>query len=795
MIGQNVGHYTVLQELGRGGMGQVYLAQDTSLDRKVALKFLPEHVEQNPTARLRFLREAQCAAAIDHPYICKIYEIGEFEGKDFISMEYVRGQTLKDEMAEYRLPLEKVLQIGSEIAEALESAHKEGIMHRDLKPSNVMFAPDGHVKVMDFGLAKRVLTAPNEEQDPALTAEGSIAGTLSYMSPEQLQRHPVDARSDTFSFGVILYEMLSGVHPFQKLQPLETASAILKDDPSPLSRYNEHIPELLQHTVGKMLAKDLDARYQVIHEVRTNLAQLLDQMGTTQRMAVLPKLKALALSSTTLIAVMGIILILGAFLSLHLVRRGETGPSDKPTEAVELALDERPRIAVLPFANLSRREEDEAFSEGLTDSLITRLANVQALSVISYPSVMYFKGKDMPIQQIARQLKLNYIVHGSFLKSGDQCRVTVQLIRVSDDSNLWAEDYRLPWTDIFTIQDQVSEKVVERVNVTLGPEEKRALKKAPTENIGAYEAYMHGRFFWNKRTRESLEKAVEYFRQAIKEDPESALVYAGLADAYHILGATGYGGLPPNEVMPKARQAALKALAIDDTSAEAHASLANILMSYDWDWEGAGKHFNRAIEINPGFSTAHHWYGLYLAAKGDLGKALEEIKQAQKLDPMSPSTNAALARCYYYRREYNQAIEQYERALELEPDFSPAHLGLGLTYAKKYEVAKTRVDQTSLFFKSVMEFRKGLAVPIDVFAFIESLVGRTEEVEKWRLPPFVFAMTYAILGNTSQTFEWLDKAVEERSEYLVYLKVDPIFDSIRSDPRFGEILQQVRLSP
>ncbi len=745
MIGQNVGHYTVLQELGRGGMGRVYLAQDTSLDRKVALKFLPEHVEQNPTARLRFLREAKCAAAIDHPYICKIYEIGEFEGKDFISMEYIRGQTLKGEMAEYRLPLEKILQIGSDIAEALESAHKEGIMHRDLKPSNVMFAPEGHVKVMDFGLAKRVLSAPNEEQD-ALTEEGSIVGTLSYMSPEQLQRHPADARSDIFSFGVILFEMLSGVHPFQRRQALETADAIRHHDPTPLSRYSEEIPQLLEHTIRKMIAKDPNSRFQSVHEARSNLSELLNQMGTGQFPSVLTM---------------------------------------------------RSRIAVLPFTNLSQLEKDDVFSDGLTDALITRLTKVQALSVISSPSVMYFKDKDLPAGEIAKQLNADYILHGTFLKSGDYCRVTAQLIAVSDNSNLWAEEYRLPWTDIFTTQDQVSEKVVQKVNVILDPEEKRALKEAPMESIGAYEAYMHGLFFSNKRTRADLEKAIEYFEQAVREDPESALACAALADTHAALGATGYGEMPASEVMPKAREAALKALSIDESSAEGHLSLANILMSYDWDWQGAEKHFGRAIDINPGLSRAHQCYGLYLAAKGDLEAALRALKLAQKLDPMSLSSNSDLARCHRYRREYDQAIRYYKKTLELEPNFSPAHLGLALAYVGQYELAKGQTEQMGLFFKSVVEFQKGLAVQIDVIGFIKSLVASEKATQPLseRVPPLVFAMTYAILGNAPQCCYWLQRACEERSEYLVYLKVDPIFDSIRSDPRFGEILKQIRLSP
>jgi len=339
--------------------------------------------------------------------------------------------------------------------------------------------------------------------------------------------------------------------------------------------------------------------------------------------------------------------------------------------------------------------------------------------------------------------------------------------------------------------------VVQKVNVTLEPEEKRALKEAPMESIGAYEAYMHGLFFSNKRTRADLEKAIEYFEQAVREDPESALACAALADTHAALGATGYGEMPASEVMPKAREAALKALSIDESSAEGHLSLANILMSYDWDWQGAEKHFGRAIDINPGLSRAHQCYGLYLAAKGDLEAALRELKLAQKLDPMSLSSNSDLARCHRYRREYDQAIRYYKKTLALEPNFSPAHLGLALAYVGQYELAKGQTEQMGLFFKSVVEFQKGLAVQIDVIGFIESLVASEKATQPLseRVPPLVFAMTYAILGNAPQCCYWLQRACEERSEYLVYLKVDPIFDSIRSDPRFGEILKQIRLSP
>jgi adenylate cyclase len=341
----------------------------------------------------------------------------------------------------------------------------------------------------------------------------------------------------------------------------------------------------------------------------------------------------------------------------------------------------------------------------------------------------------------------------------------------------------------------VSDNVVQKIDVALSPREQQAMKESPTFSIGAYEAYMQGLFYCKKKTLPALQTAIEYFNRAIEKDRNSALAYAGLADAYSTMGATGYGGRPPNEVMPKAREAALKALAVDDALAEGCLALANVLMSYDWDWEGAKKYFLRAIELNSGFSGAHQSYGLYLAARGDLDHALGEMKIAQKLDPMSPSTNADLARCHRYRREHDSAVDYYNRALELQPDFSPAHLGLALTYVKKYEQAEGQMEQMTLFFKSISEFQKGLAVRIDMLPFIGSLVAPQERTDQshHHVPPFVFAFTYSILGHAAQAFKWLDKAFEERSEYLVYLKVEPTFDSIRSDPRFDALLHRVGL--
>ena len=795
MIGSSVSRYLILEQIGRGGMGEVFLAEDTSLGRRVALKFLPGELQQHPTARQRFLREAKAAAALDHPYICKIYEIDEFEGRSFISMEYVPGRNLRQRLEEGRLPLEDALNAARELAEAFESAFQEGIVHRDLKPSNVMFTPEGHVKVLDFGLAKRILPGRKEGTEDTwfsdLTETGSILGTPAYMSPEQLQGKELDHRSDIFSLGIVLYEMATGVHPFLKDSQLETINAIVSTRFPPLSEHLREAPPSLQRTLAKMMAKKPHRRFATFGEVRENLMRLLEDVKATGYKSFFRELLSPGVVLTAAAGlVLGILFI--AFLSLdHSVR--EEARRDQTMDRAGMPVDPNPRIAVLPLVHLGPNEQDSILGEGLTDSLITRLAKVRGLSVISRTSVMYFKGKDLTLPEIAEKLQADYILNGSFQRQGREFVVTVQLVRAADDTTVWAREYRQAWTDILKVQSDISQQVVENINLALGPGEEAAIRGSPVENVGAYELYLHGRFFLAQRSRTALETAISYFQRAIELDPESALVYSGLADAYGLLGATGYGGLPPAEVMPKAEQAARKALSIDGNSAEAHTSLASTLMSYYWDWEESEKHFKTALQLNPGYSTARHWYGLYLAATDDLEGALREIGMARRLDPLSPATNAALARCLYYRRDYEAAIPLYERALELDPDFGPAHLGLALAYVKKYEDSNSRTQRISLFVRSISEFEKGVPPPIDVFAFVNSLTTSAPGEEEWRgqFPAFFFAMAYTIIGDSPQALKWLNRAVEERSEYLVFLKVDPIFDRLRSTPEFDQILQRV----
>ncbi len=799
MIGTSVSRYLILEKIGQGGMGEVFLAQDTTLNRKVALKFLPGKLQHNPSARQRFLREAKAAAALDHPYICKIHEIDEFEGRSFLSMEYVPGSNLRQRLGEGRLSLHEALKAAEELAEALGSAAQQGIVHRDLKPSNVMFSPDGHVKILDFGLAKRIIPAQQEGTEDTwfsdLTETGSILGTPAYMSPEQLQGKELDHRSDIFSLGVVLYEMATGVHPFLKDSKLETINAIVS---TPFPAPSEHLrdaPPSLQRTLGKMMAKKANRRFGTFEEVRENLSRLLEDVKATGLKIFFRDLVSPGVV-LTVAAVLVLAILFISFLSLDRSVRDEAR-RDQTLDIARMPVDPNPRVAVLPLVHVGLNQKDEILGEGLTDSLITRLANVRGLSVIAQPSVMYFKGRGMALPEIAEKLQADYILNGTFRRPGTELVVAVQLVRAADDTTVWAREYRQSWTDVLRIQSDISEQVVENINLVLAPGEAEALRGSPVKNVGAYELYLQGRFFLAQRSRPALETATSYFQQAIDLDPESALAYSGMADAQALLGATGYGGLPPVEVIPRAEKAARMALSLDPNSSEAHTSLASTLMSYHWDWEESGKHFKIALELNPGYSTAHHWYGLYLAARGDLDAALSEIGVARRLDPLSPAANAALARCLYYRREYDEAIPLYKRALELDPDFGPAHLGLALAYVKQHENSDSRIEQMSLFVSSISEFQKGVGPPIDVLAFVNSLTSSTPGEERWRdqFPPFFFAMAYTILGSPPQALEWLERAFEERSEYLVFLGVDPVFDKLRAEPAFQQLLERIGLAP
>ncbi|MCI0329891.1 MAG: protein kinase [candidate division Zixibacteria bacterium] len=740
MIGQTVSHYKILDKLGEGGMGVVYKAQDLRLDRLVALKFLPAHLGAEEEQKKRFFQEAKAASALDHPNVCTVYEIDQTSsGQIFICMAYYEGEPLNKKIEKGPLKLEEAVSIALQIARGLAKAHRQGIVHRDIKSGNVVITADGIAKIVDFGLAK--LMGKNA------TAKTKTVGTPNYISPEQLRGETVDHRADLWSLGVVLYEMLTGQKPFKGEYEQAVMYAVLNETPAAVSSLRKEIPFALDNVVAKCLQKNPLARYQKAEDLIEDL------------------------------------------------KRSETALADKQPAARSAAKS----IAVLPFDNISPDAENEYFSDGLTEEIITHLSKIRSLLVISRTSIMRYKGVKKPLREIAAELGVQYVLEGSVRKQGNDLRITAQLIDASRDAHLWAEKYGGKLEDVFAIQEKVAGQIVDALKLTLSPQEQKILEKRQTENTEAYELYLKGRFWWNKRTEEGMKRGIAFFNQAIEKDPGYALAYVGLADAHILLGV--YGHHPFREVMPKAEKAALKALELDSASAEAHASLAHFKMLYEWDWAGGEQMFQRAIELNPNYAPAHLWYSLTLSAMGKLDEAFIEIERARELDPLSLIINTDVGMVHYEARRYDQAFEECRKTMEIDPNFYVVNLLLGRTHL-----------QAGNFEEAVAELRKALALSHESTLVLATLgyayaragkksealevLKRLEEISRERyVAPNTRAILYVGLGETELAFEWLQKAFEERSLWAAHtpLAIDPILDPLRSDPRFSALLRKAGL--
>jgi TolB-like protein len=625
MIGQTLGHYRIVEKLGAGGMGEVYLAEDSVLGRKVALKFLSAGLEDDPVASKRFLQEAKSAAAIEHPYVCQIFEIGEAEGRSFIAMEHIAGRTLKDELDREPMALSRALAIASEIAEALEEAHCAGVVHRDLKPANIMLTPGGHVKVMDFGLAKRLVSGDEVDAEKTLTKlteDGSTLGTVAYMSPEQLRGQAVDPRSDIFSFGLVLYEMVAGAHPFRRPTQVEMSSAILKETPPPLARYREEMPELLAHLVRKMLAKDPDDRYQSVHEVRTDLAELThpDPSGTVEApVAAQPRY----VSGWRLgFALIGVLAVVGLAVWLF----GQRSPATP--EAGEIT-----SLAVLPLDNLMGDPEQQYFVDGMHDALITELSKIAALRVISRTSVLRLGEDQDSLEEIADALHVDALVEGSIMRSENSVRITAQLVGVKPERHLWAENFERELDDVLALQSDVARAIAEEIQITLSPEEESLLASHRPVPQAAHDNYLRGLYFSDQRGDEGMHKAQAALAEAIAAEPDWAPPYAAMAELQ--LWSTLSSREPPKEALPKARAYALEALELDDSLSAAHLILARVSLAMDWDWNKAEQQVKRTIELNPNSSFAHDFYSNILLITGRIDEAVDELQQAMALEPLA----------------------------------------------------------------------------------------------------------------------------------------------------------------
>ncbi len=733
--------YEIIEELGKGGMGRVYRVEDTKLKQEVALKLVKPEIAKDKKTIERFRNELKVARNIRHKNVCGMFDLGEEKGTHYITMEYIRGEDLKVLIRRIgQLPIGKSVSIAKQVCDGLAEAHRLGVVHRDLKPSNIMVDKEGNARIMDFGIARSL-------ESKGITGAGVMIGTPEYMSPEQVDGKELDQRSDIYSLGVILYEMVTGRAPFEGKTPLSIAMKHKSEVPRDPKEFNAQIPEDLSWLILKCMEKDKEKRYRKAEEVLSELNKI--EIG---------------------------------------------GLREAKIEEIKW----QNSIAVLAFADLSPQKDQEYFCDGMAEELINSLTKIKDLKVVARTSAFSFKGKEIDVREIGKKLSVNTILEGSVRKAGNRLRITAQLINVADGYHLWSERYDRDIEDVFAIQDEISLAIVDKLKLKLLREEKVNLLKRYTDNLEAYQLYLKGRYFWNKRFEIGLKKGLEYFQQAIERDPGYTLAFSGLADCYNLL--SWYGNFPQKESYQKAKEAALKALEIDDMLSEAHTSMAFSKMLSDWDWASAEKEFKRSIELNPKYSTAHHWYAFYLFFRARFDEAIAEMEKALELDPFSLIINCDFGWVLYYARQYDRAIEVLEKTLEMDPNFVSAHSFLGRVYLQK-----------SMYKEALSEFQKEKDPSRGWMQNVETLFGiaymRTskkkeaqqildsmiERTKQEYVSPYHIALLCFTLGEDDLGFEWLDKAYKERDHWLLYLNAEPMFDTVRSDPRFTKLLKKIGL--
>ena len=798
--GQIFGHYQIVSRLGMGGMGEVYLAEDTRLDRKVALKILPATVVSDKQRMSRFTQEAKAASALNHPNILTIHEIDQTDSTHFIATEFIDGETLRQHMTDAQIPIHEALEIGIQVASALSAAHQLRIIHRDIKPENIMIRRDGIVKILDFGLAK--LTKP--EREAALdtqasteikTKPGVMIGTPQYMSPEQSRGLDVDARTDIWSLGCVLYEMVTGQRPFTGATTMDLLSAILNREPDLLSHHLPEVPRELQHIVTKTLRKDPEERYQAVKDLLIDLKDLKHELEPTEpdsrSLGVAPNARAEKTAVSHLVMALSIVCVLAGLGGLLFYFAVGGGPKPRPSTTGPK------KIAVLPFRSLSTDQDDEYLGLGLSDTLITRLSNIRQIVVRPTSAVRKYAGREVDPLAVGSEQHVDAVLEGSVERAGDRLRVTVRLINLKDKRPVWGRTFNEKLTDILTVQDQISERLALELAVNLTGEEKRDLTKRYTDDAEAYQLYLKGRYLWNKRTAGDLKKSVASFEQAVEHDPRFALAYAGLADSYNLL--SDYESLPAEETYPQAKAAAAKALELDGELAEARTSLAYIEAFYEWDWARAEMQFKSAIELNPNYATAHQWYAEYLSAMGRTREALTEIKRAEELDPVSLIIGAVEAWILYFAHDYDSAIAKCLKVIEMDPNFAEAYEYLKRAYDQKgmyREAIAARQTRRRILGRDAREtsaLRVAASATTSRVYWKKRLEQEIEESKQEELSAFEMAEIFAQLGDKDRALDWLVKAHAQRHFMIMYLKVAPNLDPLRSDPRFADLVGRVGL--
>jgi serine/threonine protein kinase/tetratricopeptide (TPR) repeat protein len=778
MIDETISHFRVIEKLGAGGMGVVYKAVDTRLDRPVALKFLPENMTQDSQALERFRREARAASALNHPGICTIYDIGEQNGRAFIAMEFIDGETLRSRIHGNALALDETLKLGMQIAEALDAAHAEGIIHRDIKPANIFVTKRGQAKVLDFGLAKLVpkgvaIGADSSGEMPGSTSiVGIISGTPAYMSPEQIRGDDLDHRTDIFSLGLLLYEMATGRQAFSGRTGGMIIEAVLTRAPVPARSINPDIPPGLEEIINKALQKDRDQRHQHAADICKDLQRL--ERGSDSG----------SISTTS-----------------HLQSTGEqkspswtTQTGARRPERVSKIIDS---LAVLPFENASRDPENEYLSDGISGSLINILATIPKLRVMAQSTVFRYKGRGIDPQAVGRELDVRAVLTGRIMQSGGSLRIGTELVDVATGSQLWGAQYDRKPGEIFAIQDEISDEISGKLRLKLTRAEKQRLTKHQTDDAEAYQLYLKGRHHWNRWTEDGFYNAIEYFQQAVERDSGYALAYAALADSYVLLGWNSY--LSPKEAFPEGKMAARAALQLDPDLGEAHTPLAAGLWLHDWRWQEAEMEFERSLALNPAYPTANHWYAEYLMTMGRHAEAIARMKNSQELDPMSLIISVAIGWAFYMARRYDDALEQLRRTVELDTNYPVTYWILGLVLRKmgRYELAIAEGEKGVKLSGGSSIMRAALAQTFATTGIREEAIQILDDLTKLTkqkyVAPYFFAGIHVGLGEDDRAIEYLEKSYEEHSHWLIYLHIDPSMEGLQSNPRFQDLLRRVGL--